>query len=81
MLPGDWHVPLAELCVSRSANLVSSSYISPEMMALDADAKRAGVALVNEVGLDPGIDHLISEVIPSSTMTRPQIMMAKAIHE
>ncbi len=60
MLPGEWHVPLAELCISKSANMVSSSYISPEMMALDADAKRAGVALVNEVGLDPGIDHLMA---------------------
>ena len=60
MLPGEWHVPLAELCISRSANMVSSSYISPEMMALDADAKRAGVALVNEVGLDPGINHLMA---------------------
>ena len=60
MLPGEWHVPLAELCISKCANMVSSSYISPEMMALDTDAKRAGVALVNEVGLDPGIDHLMA---------------------
>ena len=60
MLPGDWHVPLAELCISKSANFVSSSYIAPEMRALDAKAKAAGVALVNEVGLDPGIDHLMA---------------------
>ena len=60
MLPGDWHVSLAELCISKSANMVSSSYISPDMAALDADAKLAGVALVNEVGLDPGIDHLMA---------------------
>lgn len=60
MLPGDWHVPLAELCISKNANFVSSSYIAPEMRALDAKAKAAGVALVNEVGLDPGIDHLMA---------------------
>lgn len=60
MLPGDWHVPLAELAISKSANFVSSSYIAPEMRALDEAAKTAGVALVNEVGLDPGIDHLMA---------------------
>ncbi len=60
MLPGDWHVPLAQLCLSKKAHFVSSSYIAPEMAALDAAAKLAGVALVNEVGLDPGIDHLMA---------------------
>jgi len=60
MLPADWHVKLAALCVEKGANFISSSYISPEMRALDADAKEAGVALVNEVGLDPGIDHLMA---------------------
>jgi len=60
MLPGDWHVPLAELCIEKGANFVSSSYIAPEMRALDTAARKAGVALVNEVGLDPGIDHLMA---------------------
>ena len=60
MLPGDWHVPLAEMCLSRGAHFVSSSYISPEMRALDAKARAAGLAFVNEVGLDPGIDHLMA---------------------
>ncbi|NNK77278.1 MAG: saccharopine dehydrogenase, partial [Litoreibacter sp.] len=60
MLPGDWHVPLAELCISKTAHFVSSSYISPEMRALDEVAEQAGVRLVNEGGLDPGIDHLMA---------------------
>ncbi|WP_421701939.1 saccharopine dehydrogenase C-terminal domain-containing protein [Aliiroseovarius sp.] len=60
MLPGDWHVPLAELCIAKGAHFVSSSYIAPEMRALDEAAKSAGVACVNEVGLDPGIDHLMA---------------------
>ena len=60
MLPGDWHVPLAELAISKGANFVSSSYIAPEMRVLDVQAKEAGVMLVNEVGLDPGIDHLMA---------------------
>ena len=63
MLPGDWHVPLAELSISNSAHFVSSSYIAPEMRALDARARMAGVALVNEVGLDPGIDHLMAHYL------------------
>ena len=60
MLPGDWHVPLAEMCIVKQAHLVSSSYIAPEMAALDDAARQAGVSLVNEVGLDPGIDHLMA---------------------
>lgn len=60
MLPGDWHVQLAQMAIDHGAHFVSSSYIAPEMRALDTAAKMAGVALVNEVGLDPGIDHLMA---------------------
>ncbi len=63
MLPGEWHVKLAELAISKGANFVSSSYIAPEMQALDDAAKKAGVALVNEVGLDPGIDHSMAHAL------------------
>ena len=60
MLPADQHPALARMCVEKRAHFVSSSYISPEMAALEAAAEDAGVALVNEVGLDPGIDHLMA---------------------
>ncbi|MEL7256427.1 MAG: saccharopine dehydrogenase family protein [Pseudomonadota bacterium] len=60
MLPGDWHVPLAEMCINKGAHFVSSSYISPEMRELHAKAVIRGVAVVNEIGLDPGIDHLMA---------------------
>jgi len=60
MLPGEWHVPIAKACLNADAHFVSSSYISPEMAALDAEAREKGLALVNEVGLDPGIDHLMA---------------------
>jgi len=63
MLPGDWHVPLARACLAEGAHFVSSSYISPEMRALDAEARAAGLCLVNEVGLDPGIDHLMAHAL------------------
>lgn len=60
MLPADQHVPLARMAMSKGAHFISSSYISPEMAALDDAAKAAGVVMVNEVGLDPGIDHLMA---------------------
>lgn len=60
MLPADWHVPLAQACIGAKAHFVSSSYIAPEMRALDETARDAGSVLVNEVGLDPGIDHLMA---------------------
>lgn len=60
MLPATLHLDLARTCLAKGAHFVSSSYISPEMKALDDDARRAGVCLVNEVGLDPGIDHLMA---------------------
>ncbi|UWQ58595.1 saccharopine dehydrogenase NADP-binding domain-containing protein [Leisingera caerulea] len=63
MLPGDWHVSLAELAIEHGAHFVSSSYIAPEMRALDQKAKDAGVCLINEVGLDPGIDHLMAHAL------------------
>ena len=60
MLPADLHPTIAALCLDGCANFVSSSYISPAMAAMDDRARAAGVALVNEVGLDPGIDHLMA---------------------
>jgi len=63
MLPGDWHVPLAKICLQNQAHFVSSSYISPEMLALNSDFKAANLACVNEVGLDPGIDHSMAHFL------------------
>ena len=63
MLPGDWHVPLAKAAIAAKAHFVSSSYIAPEMRALDDEARAAGVILMNEVGLDPGIDHLMAHAL------------------
>lgn len=60
MLPADHHVPIAKACLSTGAHFVSSSYIAPEMRDLDEDARVKGLVLVNEVGLDPGIDHLMA---------------------
>ena len=60
MLPGNFHVPVAELCISLNAHFVSSSYISDEMRILNDVANEKNLCVVNEVGLDPGIDHSMS---------------------
>ena len=60
MLPADQHVGIAQVCLNKSAHFASSSYIAPEMRALDAEFKALGLVSVNEVGLDPGLDHLMA---------------------
>jgi len=60
MLPGSFHLQVAQLALDSNAHFVSSSYLSPAMEALNQDAKAKGLCLVNEVGLDPGIDHLLA---------------------
>lgn len=63
MLPATMHLKVAELCLARKSHFVSSSYIAPEMAALDEQAKSLGLCFVNEVGLDPGIDHLFAHLL------------------
>ena len=63
MLPGEWHVPIAKLCIDHFAHFVSSSYISEEMKCLHEYALANNVTLMNEVGLDPGIDHLMAHFL------------------
>lgn len=58
MLPAHMHLKVAEDCIALKKNMVTASYISPEMKALDQKAKEAGVVIMNEIGLDPGIDHM-----------------------
>ncbi len=60
MLPADRHVALARAALAAGAHFVSSSYIAPDMAALDGLARDKGLAVVGEVGLDPGIDHLMA---------------------
>lgn len=79
MLPGDWHVPLAQAAIAAQANFVSSSYIAPEMRALDAAAKAADLRLVNEVGLDPGIDHLMAHDLVRAYRAGPDFNAGDAV--
>ena len=58
LLPYAYHVMVAKLCIKHKKNMVTTSYVKPEMQALDAEAKAAGIIILNELGLDPGIDHM-----------------------
>ncbi len=58
MIPPTMHIPVAKACLRHRKPLVTTSYISPEMQALDAEARERGVILLNEVGEDPGMDHM-----------------------
>jgi saccharopine dehydrogenase-like NADP-dependent oxidoreductase len=58
LLPYVYHVRVAEQCVRHRKPLVTTSYVSKRMRALDEAAQEAGVILLNEIGLDPGIDHM-----------------------
>ncbi|PTM05319.1 MAG: saccharopine dehydrogenase [Bacteroidetes bacterium] len=58
MLPAHMHISVASDCIALGKHMVTASYISAEMKALDQRAKDAGVVLINEIGVDPGIDHL-----------------------
>ncbi len=58
LLPYVHHVKVARLCLKHGKHMVTTSYVSDAMKALDAEAKEKGVLLLNEIGLDPGIDHM-----------------------
>ena len=58
MLPAHLHIEVAKDCVLFQKHMVTASYISDAMQALDAEAKAKGLIFMNEIGLDPGIDHM-----------------------
>lgn len=58
LLPYKYHSDVASLCIKHKKPLVTTSYVQPAMKLLDEDAKQAGIILLNEVGLDPGLDHM-----------------------
>ncbi len=58
LVPYTYHVQIAELCIKYKKHLVTTSYVSPAMRALHKQANEAGICILNEIGLDPGIDHM-----------------------
>lgn len=58
MLPAHMHISVAKDCIKYKKHMVTASYVSKEMKELNNEAVNAGVVLMNEIGVDPGIDHL-----------------------
>jgi alpha-aminoadipic semialdehyde synthase len=58
LLPAGLHMRVARQCIDHGVHMITTSYVSPEMEELHREAEAKGVTILNEVGLDPGIDHL-----------------------
>jgi saccharopine dehydrogenase-like NADP-dependent oxidoreductase len=58
LMPAHLHILLAEDCLAAGKSIITSSYASPEMLALDSSVRAAGLLFLCEMGLDPGIDHM-----------------------
>lgn len=58
LLPFAFHPQVAEKCIAHRKPMVTTSYVKPEMQALNQQARDAGIILLNEIGVDPGIDHM-----------------------
>ena len=62
-LPYAYHAMAAKMCIKHKKNMVTTSYVQPEMVELDQPAKDAGIVILNEIGVDPGIDHMSAKKI------------------
>lgn len=58
MLPADFHAEVAKHCIRHKKSLLTASYISPDIQVMHDDAVKAGIFILMEMGLDPGIDHM-----------------------
>lgn len=58
MLPARFHIQVARDCITYKTNLITPSYVSKEMKELNQEAIDAGIILMNEIGVDPGLDHM-----------------------
>ncbi|KAI4129894.1 MAG: hypothetical protein LQ347_003590 [Umbilicaria vellea] len=58
LIPYTFHATVIKSAIRKKKNVVTTSYVSPAMLELEAEAKEAGITVMNEIGLDPGIDHL-----------------------
>ncbi|KAF4983096.1 hypothetical protein FDECE_17379 [Fusarium decemcellulare] len=58
LIPYTFHAVVIKSAIRNKKNVVTTSYVSPAMMELDQEAKEAGITVMNEIGVDPGVDHL-----------------------
>lgn len=58
LLPWVYHLEVADICIEYRKPMVTTSYVQEKMQALESKVKEAGIVILNEIGLDPGIDHM-----------------------
>ncbi len=63
MLPARFHLEVVKDCIDMKINVITPSYVSEEMKELDEAAKAAGIIIMNEIGVDPGIDHMSAKKV------------------
>ncbi len=70
LLPWIFHIKVAKACLQLNKHLVTASYVKPEMKALDEEAKKRNLLFLNEIGVDPGIDHMAAMKIINDVKNR-----------
>lgn len=70
LLPYIYHVNVAEFALKHKVNMLTTSYVSPALRALDEEAKKQNIIILNECGLDPGIDHMSTMRIVDNVKNR-----------
>lgn len=70
ILPASLHVKAAKQCLKSKSHFLSASYTSSEMSALNGEAKQAGLIFLNEMGVDPGIDHMDAKYLLNKIKSR-----------
>ena len=70
LLPFSFHAAVARLCVAQRKHMVTTSYVSAAMEELDGQARAAGITILNEIGVDPGFDHMSAMRIIDSARSR-----------
>ncbi|NAS31301.1 saccharopine dehydrogenase [Flavobacteriaceae bacterium R38] len=63
MLPARLHIEVAKDCITHKKNMVTASYVSKEMEALNAEVKANNLIFMNEIGVDPGLDHMSAKQV------------------
>nr|AAN14410.1 bifunctional lysine-ketoglutarate reductase/saccharopine dehydrogenase [Gossypium hirsutum] len=75
LLLASCHVAIAEVCVKLKKHLVTASYVDDSMLMMDEKAKNAGITILGEMGLDPGIDHMMAmKMINQAHLKKGKIM-------
>lgn len=76
LLPSQFHSSIARICVDARKHFVTASYLSSEIRKLDQVARERNVILVNEAGLDPGIDHMLAHKLISQVRSQNGVIVS-----